>query len=263
MKLYKYRNLSNAWAAIDIIVNRRLYLAPLNSLNDPMELRNRQCEAVLDSIYNESPVYYQPPTELDIDLARSIGLPGITDDLGSSRDIVVAMTASHYSKVCSLSTTPHSVTMWSHYAGGHQGVCFEFELSVGSHPGHPLSRGPKPVRYLDADRYEKEFSREFVLRTLNRLTSRENSATIRAAYMLAKLQRLYTAKFRDWSYEAEWRILGNANQTYYNLADDEHLSRIYLGSRIKRLHCEIIRKIVPSNVSIVQTTIDGGRVNEI
>lgn len=263
MKLYKYRNLSNAWATIDIIVNRRLYLAPLNSLNDPMELKTRQSEAVLDSIFSEAPAYYQPPSKLDVDIARSFGLSGFTTEIGSARDIISAMHASNYSKICSLSTTPHSVPMWSHYAGGHQGVCFEFDLSVGSHPRHPFSRGPKPVRYLDSDRYEKEFSREYAMRTLNRLSSRENSATIRAAYMLAKLHRLYTVKIRDWSYEDEWRILGNATQSYYHLADDEHLSRIFLGSRIQRLHCEIIRKLVPSNVSIVQTFIDGGLVKEI
>lgn len=81
--------------------------------------------------------------------------------------------------------------------------------------------------------------------------------------MLAKLHRLYTVKIRDWSYENEWRILGNATQSYYYLAESEHLSRIFLGSRIQRMHCEIIRKLVPSNDSIVQTSIDGGLVKEI
>ena len=92
--LYKYRALTN-WAPIlDIIVNKRLYAAPFESLNDPMEGR----------------YYYFGP-------AVSAGFRKAIYKSKVSRNI------------CSLSTSRNNTLLWSYYAGGHTGAAFAVQVT--------------------------------------------------------------------------------------------------------------------------------------
>lgn len=93
MRLYKYRGFANFELALDIFVNKRLYAADFQSLNDPMEGR---------FIYSRG--------SLDKCQLRKIR--------GQKAEY----------KVLSLSETPYNMLMWSYYAEGHKGFVVGIEV---------------------------------------------------------------------------------------------------------------------------------------
>ena len=255
MKLYKYRSLENAWNTIDIILNRRLYLAPLESLNDPMELKTEQVKAVIEAHLRGNGIEYsKPATEGDIAFAKSL----VEQDLisaefihASTGDLLLAMISRIYARVCSLSGNPRSITMWSHYANAHKGICLEFEINSAS-----------PIKYWEAEKFERRFSARHMRRLFARFDAKENSTMTKLAYTVEKLKRLYSAKTYDWAYEYEWRIFRSESDRYYNFKDGEYLSRILAGPRIDDLHHDLLTKLAPSTVPIIKTSIVNGEVRE-
>lgn len=254
MRLYKYRDLEKAWNTLDIIFNRRLYLAPLDSLNDPMELKTEQAKAIIESHLRDSGVdHTELPNDTEVLFAKDLaqkGLLSMESVNASIGDFTLDLATSSYGRVCSLSADPRNITMWSHYANGHKGVCLEFELV-----------SAKPIMYLNAERFQKEFSATHMARLLSRLDNKKNNTTMKMAYFIEKLRRLYAIKTSDWSYENEWRIW--RREKHYNLEGSECLSRILVGPRISPFHHDILCKLVPSNVPIVRTEIIAGEVREV
>jgi len=97
-KLYKFRNIDKH--AIDILVNRRLFLSSWENLNDPHEAKMYVKTKGLIS-------YHMNP--------RSLKEEGILDELPVVR-------------VCSLSSSCSSNLLWSHYASGQTGIAIGLEL---------------------------------------------------------------------------------------------------------------------------------------
>lgn len=95
--LYKFRNLDK-WA-IDIMVNRRLYLSDWEILNDPHEAKMLVQAPGLN--------YHMNPNRLQ--------------ENGIAVDCPIA-------RVCSLSAKWSSNLLWSHYASGQSGVAIGIEL---------------------------------------------------------------------------------------------------------------------------------------
>ena len=69
------------------------------------------------------------------------------------------------------------------------------------------------------------------------------------------MYHLFNGKTEEWEYEQEYRIITESQ--YYKL--DTPVKRIFLGPQIPESRAELIRKIVPASVEVIQTTI--GRVN--
>ena len=128
MKLYKYRNLSNGWNTLDIIANQRLYLSPLDSLNDPMEIKTREAKAVMRS-YLSKRIYDRFSSESDVSLAKNLGLAVAEYEGASLGDLILGLQTQNFSRICSLSEDAQNARMWSHCANGHQGICLEFEIN--------------------------------------------------------------------------------------------------------------------------------------
>ena len=98
MKAYKFRASNQIDFAFDIIINRRLYCADWQNLNDPME-----------------------------------GIYAYSSSFNSDKRIIkervrgIRNSKRKY-KICSLSSTFDSHLLWAHYAGGFDGVAIEVEL---------------------------------------------------------------------------------------------------------------------------------------
>jgi hypothetical protein len=106
--LYKYRSLNNWKFALDILLNSRLYAAPFETLNDPMEGRY---------VYFGDKVTRQFKNAIQ---KRRAGW-----------------------KICSLSKTASSTVMWSLYADGHRGIT----LGVGVPPARASGFVLKDIKY--------------------------------------------------------------------------------------------------------------------
>lgn len=90
--LFKYRSLKNFENFLDILLYNRLYGAPFDILNDPMECT-----------------------------FQTIDLSGI--DAKKLREERKKL------RICALSQNRSNNLMWSHYADGHRGCCIAFEVS--------------------------------------------------------------------------------------------------------------------------------------
>lgn len=98
MRAYKFKSAAQADHIFDILLNQRLYCAPLHVLNDPMEGT----------------------------FAYSYRGNG---EAKSARDLANAVLEAIKSlRVCSLSATFDSHLLWAHYANGFNGVTVEVEL---------------------------------------------------------------------------------------------------------------------------------------
>jgi hypothetical protein len=108
--LYKIRSLDNWKFVLDIIVNSRLFAAPFESLNDPMEGRYYFFGPTVSEAYRKA--LYESK------LRRNI---------------------------CSFSERSDSTLLWSYYAGGHTGVAFGVQLPTVRPRGHNME--VRAVRY--------------------------------------------------------------------------------------------------------------------
>ena len=91
--LYKYRSFANWMTILDIIANQRLYAAPFERLNDPMEGR-----------------YYYFGANVSKGFRRALYEGKLRRN------------------ICSLSAARNNTLLWSYYAQGHAGVAFAVKI---------------------------------------------------------------------------------------------------------------------------------------
>jgi hypothetical protein len=170
MRAYKFRASTNIEFALDIILNRRLYCADWKALNDPME------GMFAYSTRGEDPRAQQ--------IVKGIG------------------TAKSRYKVCSLSRDFQSHLLWSHYAGGFDGLAIEVELPDD-----------------DPNICEVEYRGVFAFLDMDEVRDEDEAA-----------RRILFSKYQEWAYEEEIRVL--SNQSYYGLATPIH--RVIVGPRMNQ-----------------------------
>ena len=123
--------------------------------------------------------------------------------------------------IISLAGTLDSLLMWSHYAGGHTGLCIEFSASATSHVD--FFGRPHAVKYQ---------------RDLPVLHAYTDEPVI-------KVQKYLLTKAVDWSYEKESRIIvPNRKTNQYFDFDPALIRRVFLGSRTSDEHFESIRSFM-------------------
>jgi hypothetical protein len=171
MKAYKFRPASQIAFAFDIIINKRLHCADWKNLNDPME---------------GSFVYsYKEKEETDV----SKRVKGISE-------------AKRKYKICSLSGTFDSHLLWSHYAGGFDGVAIEVDLPDDS-PSIKLVDYRGVFAFLDmADNIS------------------ENEAA----------KKILFSKYHEWQYEEEVRALNDSEWFELRLP----IKRVIAGHRMPK-----------------------------
>jgi len=129
------------------------------------------------------------------------------------------------SRICSLSTSLNDIRLWSHYADGNKGIAIEIEI-----PKTDLFE----VKYLPG---LAEFSD-----TLMTQTSSTDVLSI---------------KTQHWHYESEYRVI--QKDIYFPVAGN--IKSIYLGHRISDFHKDLLKKIVPKSIPVIETELDSKTIS--
>lgn len=169
MKAYKFRSSSQIEFALDIILNRRLFCADWRSLNDPME-----------GLYAYSTSPGNEPHAQRL-------VKGIGD-------------AKSQYKVCSLSADFQSHLLWSHYAGGFNGLAIEVDLPA-------RDRNIRPVEYRGV----------YAFLDMSQVTDENDAA-----------RTILFSKYQEWEYEREIRILHDSEFYYLQ----RPVARVIVGQRM-------------------------------
>lgn len=136
-----------------------------------------------------------------------------------------------------LSERGDDILMWSHYAGGHSGVCLQFENCVG------LVDVPKGVP-LDVSYSEQLPVLDFV---------RDSDRRQAVAVLLTKAAR--------WAYEGEWRIVDPAGPGLHTFAPDL-LSGVIFGCRTSEADRRAVQEWIAAGATrpqLYEATVAPGR----
>ncbi len=117
--------------------------------------------------------------------------------------------------ILSLSETPRSILMWSHYAAQHTGICFEFERL----PDNKLGTEARPIKY--------DKKREIAL-------SSNNEPNLSPIFQ----------KYSGWKYEGEWRLVENKGDQLYDFPG--RLVSVICGARMSFQDIETLQKLIDS-----------------
>lgn len=129
--------------------------------------------------------------------------------------------------VCCFCKKEDNILMWSHYADQHRGFCLEFNTS------DPLFKELKPVSYSE------------IFPILNHQILTEDDKD-------TELTKMLHTKYIGWKYEKEWRIVlpdrGDQLVTYQN----ESLTGIYFGARMKDSDKDLVKSILKNRNNSVK-----------
>ena len=124
--------------------------------------------------------------------------------------------------IACLSATVTDITMWSHYANGHRGLCLEFNTSR-----RPFSEA-REVSYVDTPP------------VINPVDVLINPPSVDESDEL--LKKIVCTKARCWSNEQEWRMMHEEASKEFGYGTGP-LTGIYLGSEMLPAHKDIIGRV--------------------
>jgi hypothetical protein len=213
--LYKYRPLD--LHALYTISRSELYFSSPMDFNDPFD-----CNIVPDPSYTneEAENYIKTIQGLDhahrldkaIDTFRNRGMISFYETM--VRDIERLR---NELRICSLSEINNSIMMFSHYADGHRGLCFEFRVDDSNF-----------FDALDSVKYPPDFPKFHPFRD-----DRHNQL----------VQAEFLTKSPDWSYEREWRIIKAAPQPALYRIPDKALTGIIFGCQTSEENKQLVNAI--------------------
>ena len=225
VKLYKYQAFSERM--LTSLKSRTIWFGQPSRLNDPFD-----CEVP----YQIAPITLENCRQLlaqrddpdwqrfkrDRTLVDAEGMPTekfrkVLDD--AARNALVQVAADSYSGrgVTCFSESPLNTLLWSHYGGGHRGVCLEFDTTG------PDFRKFHRVRYSDT------------APSLNLVDILLGDTSDVLWGMLTKAA--------CWSYEREWRAIHKQADTEYCYGVTA-LSGIYFGTRLSASEIDLIAHLL-------------------
>lgn len=133
--------------------------------------------------------------------------------------IKICLNARNLLGVCSLTELEDNERMWDEYADNGTGYCIEYDFDAYENK-----------KYLLKVKYQEErntnliisFVATFVEEVIYQMSKEE------LANNESKMLMLFATKFLNWSYQKEWRLLGDANTTQQG----PKISKVYLGKNI-------------------------------
>lgn len=136
--------------------------------------------------------------------------------------------------VCSLSEKRDNKVMWSLYGSGYKGYCVEYDIPMKKEVTFNLC----PVIYTkrNNNRFIEKVLEHFMSSMLRAVTNGEISGNIGAT------MELFCTKDKDWSYQAEWRIIGIAREHFKHL----NVKAVYLGFKVTKTNETKMKRIAKS-----------------
>lgn len=176
--IFKYRAFNKS--SIELLVNRELWFANPETLNDPFECQMIMSE-MLDSIWRHHEVSEIDQADIKKLLSESV------DKLG----------------ICSFSQVRQNQLMWSHYADEHKGFCIGFSENA-------LKKYMQPV-HSQVVEYDRELPYKGVIERIKHFEKHPpldqklcNSADAIAGDILSSVVGV---KYTHWGYEREVRLI--------------------------------------------------------
>lgn len=171
--IFKYRKFCKS--SLELLINRELWFAKPDSLNDPFECQMLFPE-VLDSIWRHHTVDREEQTKIESFLKEQLKTVGI----------------------CSFSRVRQNQLMWAHYADEHKGFCIGFNevrLKETSDNFHS-----QVVEYQDDLPYKG---------VIERIKYFETIPDANSAYSISGdiLSSVTGIKYTNWKYEREVRLM--------------------------------------------------------
>ncbi|HEU4472929.1 MAG TPA: DUF2971 domain-containing protein, partial [Flavisolibacter sp.] len=231
--LFRYRKLSDY--SIQNIKNNDVWLASINSLNDPFECSLKFDNDACLRLFYSSDVFrnnFKQATgvalsSLEVKRLSSSKHPYLDYlELCKFHNVIITVSpeeqidkvqnrwkeiikeTNSYVKICCFSENNDSTLMWSHYADNHKGICIEYDFeNVDS-----LRPFLQPIIYTNEI---------FSIGTFEELTSHKKIGST-------------LIKSKDWEYEKEWRL--TIFNPPLNLPDRISVptpKAVYLGTRFE------------------------------
>ncbi len=229
--LYKYRSLKSEFTE-DIITNNIIHYSSPVHLNDPHDVY----PYVKPLTEDEKQQLFQSYGFSEEDIKK--GLPNLHQH---TLHQMVQATLAQIS-IFSLSKTCKSILMWSHYADGHYGICFGFDISA----DRDSFKNPVSVKYQN----------ERAIIDVTKLQTYEDSD-------LQQIREALTIKYKQWKYEKEVRCFAQFDNPDKNLIyKDEALREVIFGWQVpeyKRIEIAKLCKAYHKEVDFYGMVMVNGR----
>jgi hypothetical protein len=174
--LFKFRPFNKT--SIELLVNKELWFARPDSLNDPFE-----CQFDFDTMFDELNALPNI-NKSDIDRKKESAF-NIFNSLG----------------ICSFSRTRKNQLMWAHYADEHKGFCIGFNEVI-------LSKSETALKSVNVKYQSKTPKKEALIKIKGDPTNAELTLNSEAMYSIIG------TKYTSWKYERERRLIIASSNTY-------------------------------------------------
>lgn len=237
LKLYKYKPFSSVdeLNQIEDYFKQKIWMPPLDSLNDPFEGRFKLTPPKIETI-RKNPGLKQ----IILETLRENGKPDLLEhELDTEllqfvelykNQIGNRIIHDQFSRfgIFSFTDNPSNIPMWTHYANYHQGCCIVFELDFGDafelmglnsnqKKEHMdlIKNGEESLTFMTNDGGFKfafakvKYAEDIPLMNFEEAISIGNQDN--AVKMRFLLAHSFGVKFKQWEHENEYRLIANAN----------------------------------------------------
>lgn len=220
---YKYRSLAGDQRIFteQILSESTLYWSSPLAFNDPFECApvpempkiRAERESRLRRLIRKQAPTASEATRREL-LGNAMRVPAETYEQGLQRELPNLLKDF---AVCSLSATPESVLMWSHYSDCHRGLCLRFR---------PLTRDSKAPYVPEKTYFEFAYPITY--------SAERPTISIPIANEGETLERTVLTKADFWRYEEEWRLIAHKGGAGLRPFPPECLDAVILGARMPK-----------------------------
>ena len=209
--IFKYRAFNKS--SIELLVNKELWLAKTDSLNDPFECQMIFNE-ILESIWLNYKINPELKNKIEEETKKNL------ENLG----------------VCSFSQTRQNQLMWSHYADEHRGFCIGFNKKI--------LLNQQPYLHEIEVNYQSDYPHKEIFLLLDYLIKHKQTDEVEAIISSITFVIMKT-KYTHWSYERELRL---TRDSYGALPFTEKcVNSIVFGLRMSERDKQTLRLLLSSD----------------